>query len=67
MSHSFFMVLELYCREAGETRESRRRERDQPWSHGEMGQGKRGGLESKKGEGLKSSCHILSHQVLPYQ
>jgi hypothetical protein len=34
------MVLELFCRKAGEKREGRKRERDRAWPHGERGEGK---------------------------
>jgi hypothetical protein len=32
------MVLELYCRKAGRKRKGRKR--DQPWPHGERGEGR---------------------------
>jgi hypothetical protein len=48
------MVLELYCRKARRKREGRKRERDTGHGHVvKAGKGMRGGLESKKGEGLK--------------
>jgi hypothetical protein len=31
------MVLELYCRKAGRKGEGRKKERGQPWPHGERG------------------------------
>jgi hypothetical protein len=53
------MVLELYCRKTGGKREGRKREA----SHGHVERrekGKReGGLESKKGEGLKRATLIF--------
>jgi hypothetical protein len=49
------MVLELYCRKAGEKREGRKRERGWPWPCRERGRREsEGGLESKKGQSLKS-------------
>jgi hypothetical protein len=49
------MVLELYCRKAERKREGRKRERGWPWPRREGEKGEReGGLESKKGESLKS-------------
>jgi hypothetical protein len=59
------MVLELYCRKAGRRREGRKREAH----HGHVGgggdkeRGREGGLESKKGEGLKSES-LFFHQTL---
>jgi hypothetical protein len=50
------MVLELYCRKTGRKRESRKKERGQPWLCGERGEGRerrRARYESKKGEGLR--------------
>ena len=35
-----FMVLELYCREAGRKREGRKKERGQPWPRGERVEGR---------------------------
>jgi hypothetical protein len=34
------MVLELFCRKAGEKREGRKTERVRGWPHGERGEGK---------------------------
>jgi hypothetical protein len=57
MAEAFFflMILEIYCRKAERKREGRKRE----GGHGHVERGgkgeEKGGLESKKGEGLKSS------------
>ena len=57
------MVLELYCRKAGEKRESRKRET----GHGQeerRGKGKREReLESKKGEGLERGKSLESKRA----
>jgi hypothetical protein len=47
------MVLEIYCRKAGRKTEGRERLAMAMWRGGE------GGLESKKGEGLKRTVTLL--------
>jgi hypothetical protein len=46
------MILELYCRKAGGKREGKKREA----CHGHVE--REGGLESKKGESLKSNLNF---------
>ena len=64
------MVLEIYCRKSERKREGKKRERETSHGHVERGgKGKReGGLESKKGEGLKGGgASNPSYSGLGYQ
>jgi hypothetical protein len=54
------MVLELYCRKAGTKREGRKKERGQPWPHGER---RKDRDKSKKGESLES---VSRDQAAPF-
>jgi hypothetical protein len=64
----FFMLLELYCRKVGGRREGRKRKREADYGQVERGgeRKREGGLESKKGEGLKRAIlYILVTHSFP--